>query len=174
MPYDESQPEPSIEPDTPNHTHFYGSDSSAGYDGTRRKDGFETFESHYSRLALLNTGIFNGKWATDESARWKQEALAIFDAIAGNLELSPFQKELGRESFGTLDLRELSSPNGIDAVLCAIMTSAIVCREDGRFYHPNRDDNTNDPLFTALIEDLGYRDRVVRSCYEKILNRVSF
>lgn len=166
--YDENQPEPSTEPDTPNHTKFYGSDAPSG----DRLDGIESLSDHYRRLANLNTGIFNGKWAVDESARWRQESLAIFDSIAGNLELSPFQKTVGRTAYDGLDLRELSSPNGIDAPLVAVMVCAVVCRSDGRFYHPNRDDKTNDPLFTTLLADLDYRPRVVRSCYEKVLNRV--
>jgi hypothetical protein len=166
--YDENQPEPLTDPDTPNHTRFYGSDAPNG----NRLDGTESLAGHYQRLANLNTGVFNGKWAVDESARWRQEDLAIFDCIAGQLELTPHQKQVGRTAYGDLDLRELSSPNGIDAALVAFITSAIVCRQDGRFYHPSRSSDTNDTLFVDLIENLDYRDSVVYSCYEKVLNRI--
>lgn len=167
--YDERQPEPSTEPDLPNHTRFYGSEAQNGY----RLDGTESFTEYYSRLANLNTGLYNGKWAVDESARWRQEDLAILDSVAGQLELTRYQKKVARIAFDGLDLRELSSPNGINATLVAIITCAIVCREDGRFYHPSRGDETNDSLFVDLLDSLDYRDRVIRSCYEKVLGRVN-
>lgn len=168
--YDENRPEPSTEPDTPNATRFYGIESDAGY----RLDGTESFEQHYTRLANLNTGVFNGKWAVDESERWKTEDLAIYDAMAGHLELTPYQKSAGRVVFDGLSLRELSSPNGIDAPLVAIMVAAVVCRRDGRLYHPNRDDSVNDPLFTKLLDEFGYRESVIHSCYAKVVERTDF
>ncbi|QSG06354.1 hypothetical protein [Halapricum desulfuricans] len=173
MPYDESQPEPSTEPDTPNHTKFYGADSSANYDGFRRHDDTESFTEYYSRLAILNSGIWTGHWS-DKKALRRADNLAIFDGIASSLELSPHQKIIGRDQFDTLNLRDLSSPNGIDATLVAIMVAAIACRPDGRIYHPSRGAETNDTLFVELIDELGYRPGVVYSCYEKVLNRVNF
>ncbi|UBF22653.1 hypothetical protein HRTV-25_gp72 [Halorubrum tailed virus 25] len=166
--YDENRPEPSTEPDTENATRFYGADSAGGY----RLDGTETIEEHYRRLANLNMGIWTGTWADNDALR-RADNLAVFDAIAGFLELSPYQKTVARETFGDLNLRELSSPGGIDATLVAVMVAAAVCRDDGRLYHPNRDDRVNDPLFVSLIDDLGYRDSVVHSCYAKVLERVN-
>lgn len=166
--YDESQPEPSVEPDTLNHTKFYGSE--VGND--RRLDETESRSEHYRRLANLNRGIWVGEWA-DKTALRNADNLAIFDSIAGQLELSPHQKRIGRLQFGELNLRELSSPNGIDAKLVAIITCAIVCREDGRFYHPSRAAKNNDWLFVDLLDSFDYRDSVIHSCYRKVLNRVS-
>lgn len=172
MPFDESQPEPSTEPDTENSTIFHAVDKSVNYPSEKRLDGFSTFAQHYGRLAKLNTGVYNGKWSVDESEQWRREGLAVFDSIASRLELTPFQKTTGRQQMDNIDASELSSPNGIDTTLIAIIVCAIVSRKDGRTYHPNRGDETNDPLFTNLLAEFGYRDRVVRSCYAKVLDRV--
>lgn len=168
MPYDENQIEPSTEADTENATKFYGSESLPG----NRLDNTESLSEHYTRLANINSGIWTGTWADKEALR-RSDNLAIFDAIAGQLELTPFQARVARTQFDDLNLRELSSPNGIDTPLVAIMTCAIVCRQDGRIYHPNRSDNRNDSLFVDLLADFDYRIGVVRSCYEKVLNRVN-
>lgn len=173
MPYDESQPEPSTAPDTPNHTKFYGNDDSADYHGKTRLDGTETFNEYYRRLANLNTGIWTGTWADKEALR-RSDNLAVFDAIAGQLELTPHQKNVARAAYDDLNLRELSSPDGIDATLVAVMVCAVACRADGRMYHPSRGDETNDPLFVDLLSGFDYRPSVVHSCYAKVLNRVSF
>lgn len=165
--FDEKQPEPSVEPDTKNYTNFHGSD--VGND--KRLDETESRSEHYRRLANLNRGIWTGEWA-DKTALREADNLAIFDAISGQLDLSPHQKRVGRLQFGELNLRELSSPNGIDAKLVAIITCAIVCREDGRFYHPSRGAINNDPLFVALLGRFDYRSSVIHSCYRKVLNRV--
>lgn len=171
MPYDEREPEPATAPDTENKTKFFGSDSAAGYSGSRRLDGIESFDDHYNRLALLNTGLYTGPWGDNEQLR-RNDNLAIFDVLAGQLELTPHQKASGRLAFGTLNLSKLSSPNGIDAALVAIMVCAAVCREDGRMYHPSRSDESNDELFVSVIDDLGYRESVVQSCYATVRDRV--
>jgi hypothetical protein len=171
MPYDEEHAEPLTEPDTPNATKFYGFDASANYDSTHRLDGTEKTADHYSRLAAYNTGVRNGKWGDNELLR-EQDNLALFDAIASQLELTAYQHSRGRQAFSDLDLSELSSPGAIDAALCAVMVAAVVAREDGRMYHPSRDENTNDGEFVALLSDLGYSEHLLHSCYGKVLNRV--
>lgn len=171
MAYDERQPEPSIEPDTDNHTVFYGSDSSANYEGKYRADGTESFERHYDRLAMYNTGIWTRNWADNEALR-RADNLAVFDSIASNLELTDYQSRTARQLFDSLNLRELSTPSGIDTTLVAIISCAVVCRRDGRIYHPNVCDEQNDSLFVDLIDTLGYRNSVVHSCYGKVCNRV--
>jgi hypothetical protein len=165
---EENQPEPSIEADTENATKFHGYDASPG----SRLDDTESLSEYYRRLANINAGIWTGEWADKEALR-RSDNLAIFDAISGQLELTPYQKRIARTQFDELNLRELSSPSGIDTPLVAIIVSAIVCRQDGRIYHPNRSDNSNDELFTNLLTEFDYRDSVVRSCYDKVLNRVS-
>lgn len=173
MPYDEDLAEPLTEPDTPNATKFYGYDASAKYDSKNRLDGSGSVSDHYSRLAAYNTGVRNGKWGDNELLR-EQDNLALFDAIASQLELTHYQHSRGRQAFSDLDLSELSTPGGIDAALCAVMVAAVVAREDGRMYHPSRDENTNDGEFVALLSDLDYSEHLLHSCYGKVLNRVNF
>ena len=172
MPYDEDHAEPLTEPDTDNATKFYGFDVSADYDTTHRLDGTQKLADHYSRLAAYNTGVRNRRWGDNELLR-KQDNLALFDAIASNLELTRYQHRQGRQLFADLNLSKLSSPNGIDATLCAIMVAALVAREDGRMYHPNRSRKTNDELFSALLDDLGYSERLIHKCYAKVRNLIS-
>jgi len=170
--YDESQPEPLTESDTDNHTKFYATDDDADFDGKERLDGTATYEQHYARLAMLNTGLYNGKWGDKEKIR-ENDNLAVFDSITARLELTPHQKRIGRGAFAELNHRELSSPDGIDTTLIAIITAAIAVRPDGRIYHPNRADNNNDRLFTDLLTSLNYRLPTIRSAYCKVLDRVS-
>lgn len=169
MPFDEASAEPLTEPDTSNATKFDARDLPGG--NSYRGDGVETLANHYHRLSLLNQGIWTGTWA-DKSALNEQDNLAVFDAVASQLELTNYQKTRARLAFVSLDLQELSSPHGIDAALVAAMTAAVVAREDGRMYHPSRADNNNDALFLRLLDDADYDDRTVRSAYEKVLHRV--
>lgn len=167
--YDESEPAPLTEPDTDNHTKFHPDD--ADHEQPKRLDGTATFEQHYTRLASHNTGVYNGKWA-DKAKLRNQDNLAVFDAVAGQLELTPYQKETGRAEFDRLNLRKLSSPSGIDTSLVAIMVAAVVARRDGRQYHPLSSDTANDPLFTALLNDLGYDDGLLHSAFGKVYYRI--
>jgi hypothetical protein len=170
--YDESKSEPLTEADTPNHTKFHANDELADYIGRHRLDGTATFEQHYTRLAKLNSGLWNG-FREVKALRFQCDNLAIFDAITSQLELTNYQKTVGRQQFGTLDLADLSTPNGIDATLVAIMVAAIVVRRDRRFYHPSRADNNNDPLFRDLVDSLDYPDGTLAQCYGKVLSRVN-
>ena len=167
--YDEEQAEPLTEPDNNAATKFHP--DGHNHETDSRLDGTATFEQHYARLACHNAGIYNGKWADKTQIR-DQDNKAVFDAIAGQLELSDYQKQIGRQEFADLNLRELSTPGGIDTTLVAIMVAAVVSRRDGRSYHPNKNDNDNDRLFTALIDEFDYCDRVVHSAFGKVRSRL--
>jgi len=169
--YDETQSEPLTEADTPNHTKFHPNDDRAEYDGTYRLDGTATFEQHFSRLAKLNTGVWNGSWE-DKELLYRNDNLAIFDAIAGQLELTNYQKQVGRQVFEQLNLRELTDPV-VDTPLVAVMTAAVVVRRDGRFYHPQRLENTNDAVFLDLLDSFDYSVAAIERCYAKVLHRVN-
>jgi len=170
MMYDEEQSEPLTEPDTDNATKFHPDD--ADHDTEDRIDGTATFEQHYTRLASHNSGIYNGKWA-DKTKLRHQDNLSVFDAIASQVELSPYQKETGRREYGDLNLRKLSTPGGIDGTLVAIMTAAVVSRRDGRGYHPGFHDEANDDLFLALLDNLGYDDvSVIHSAFGKVRHQL--
>lgn len=178
--YDENQREPAVWPDTDNHTKFHPDDDEANYDGWRRLDKSRTYEGHYSVLDSLNKGIWTGFWA-DNDKRRRQDNLAIYDAIVDTLELTPFQREVGRNEFDMLSLSELSEPgpDGINVYLVATIVAALVIEWDSegrrlksrRVYHPNRKDN--DELFEALLSKFPYSDSTIRRCYGKVRTRIS-
>jgi hypothetical protein len=168
--YDESQPEPLTGPDTRNATKFHGNDPDANYQGPKRLDGFKTFEAHYERLATFNEGVYSYKWGDNAILR-RQDNLAIFDAISSGVDLTTYQKEVGREIMKTAPLRKWSSPNGVDGILVAICVCATVLKNDwrsGRAYHPNRNDENNDDLFVRLLDRFSYRKSTIRSCIQKV------
>jgi hypothetical protein len=180
--YDENQREPAVWPDTDNHTKFHPDDDDANYPGYRRLDGSRTFEGHFGVLESLNKGIWLGFWADNDKLR-RQDNLAIYDAIVDSLELTPFQREVGRTEFDKLSLRELSSPgpNGVNVYLVAIIVAALVIEWDSesrrmkshRVYHPNRTPENNDELFEELLAAYPYSKRTIRKCYQKVRVRVS-
>jgi hypothetical protein len=166
--WDESKPEPLTSPDSDNASEFYGFDHLASFETERRLDGSETFEDHYARLSEYNRGFRTGRTRMDTATLRRQDNLALFDALSCQLELTPHQKRRGRLLFDTLPLSAWSSPGGIDAALVALMVAAVVAREDGRIYHPNRLDENNDAEFVRLIRELGYSKKAVRSAYAKV------
>lgn len=173
--YDESQPEPVVEPDTENKTIFYGNDQDANYQGKYRLDKSRQFKNHYDRLSRHNRGVL-GKWYNQEKRR-AFDNLAILDTVANYLEFPEYQHRVARQEFSRVPLKEWSSPNGIDAALSAIMICAVVALKDTKFnreYNPDRNDESQDELFLKLMQSLSYRDSVVRSCYHKALRHVEW
>ncbi|MFC6717927.1 hypothetical protein ACFQGT_09830 [Natrialbaceae archaeon GCM10025810] len=151
MPFDESEEEPIISPDTENATHFHSVEAP------------EKHRKKFRRLHGYNTGVYNGQWA-DKAELRRLDNLAVFDAVSSQLELTPFQKRRGRLLFDSLDLRRI----GYRASLVAVCVAAYVCREDGRMYHPYRKSENNDELFVEFLEYLGERPTVAAKCYNKV------
>ena len=150
--YDESQPEPIVESDTENKTTFYGNDIEANYDGVYRTDESRQFKNHYDRLSKHNRGLL-GKWYSKEKRR-EADNLAILDAVANYLEFPEYQHRVAREEFSRVPLKKWSSPNGIDAIITAVMICAVVGLKDTRFsreYNPDRADESQDELFLKSV-----------------------
>jgi hypothetical protein len=145
---------------------FYGSDATVGH----RLDGTESLARFYDRLADYNRGVWTGRNRTDRTVARQNDTDSIFDTVASWLELTDYQTERSRLVFNRLDLAKLSTPGGIDTYVCAFFVAVIVCREDGRFFHPNRSDN--DALFVEVAENLEIDDELARSAYLKILDEV--
>ena len=172
--FDEAQPEPVTSHDTPNATKFHPDD----YDGPTedRLDGTRSLEQHYSRLAEQNVGIYTYKWGDNTKLR-PQDNLAILDAIMGQVELTDYQKRIARTEMDNALLSKWSSPNGVDAILVGICICAIILRNDwhsDRFYHPNRSDENNDELLNKFIREESYRDKDIRSCFQKVNNHITW
>lgn len=170
--FDELKPEPVVSQETENHTKFHADDGD--YEAEYRLDGIKTFENHYSRLAKFNVGTYSYKWGDNEKLR-RQDNKAILNAIAGQLDLNTYQHRRAKEEMDRALLSKWSSPNGIDAVLVSVCICAVILRNDqrsSRAYHPNRKDDNNDEMFVKLLERFDYRDKTIRSCFEKVKNHV--
>lgn len=144
MPFDELSEEPLVSPDTKNATKFHPSEAPPGQ------------EEYWKRLAGYNSGLYNGYWEEAEETR-RIENLAIFDAISGQLELTPFQKRVGRMHFEELNIREI----GYGAALTAFAVCMIVAAEDGRRYSPRAKPENTDSEFVRIADSLDFRPKLI-------------
>lgn len=156
---------------TENHTKFHANDPDAEYQTDYRLDGSEKVSEHYKRLSMYNSGIWTRGWA-DESKRGESDKRYTILTIANQLELTDYQTREAARAFESLDLAELSSPNGIDAYLVAVCVAAHIASEDGRIYHPDRKPENNDELFVGLLQNLSYRPTTVKRCFSKVESRL--
>lgn len=145
-------------------TKIYSTDAPGG----RRYDNTESHREFYHRLDLWNRGDWNGKWRDEERAT-KKDVRSIFEAIAAQLELTDYQELRGWRIFSKLpDGTRRGNPT---ALLC-ICSAAIACREDSRWYHPDRNSEANDQLFQRLLDDLDFSETVERKCYRRVESEV--
>lgn len=163
--YDESKAAPLTSPDTNNATKLNKHDSS----DKKRKDNTISFQEHYKKLNMYNTGRWNGKWR-DESHQRVIENLATYDAIASQLGLTDRQKGIGRSRFLIPDFRRYSQMGGVRIV--AFCTCKLVCGEDGRDYYPTRKRENNDALFMNIADDLGLTQRNIEKVIPKLQNEL--
>lgn len=128
MPYDEDELEPLTAPDTENRTHFHAEDLD---EVTFRADSGESTESMYRRLAMLNTGLWNGKWENKEALH-RSDNLGLFDAIASSMDLTDYQHRRARHLFDKFPLGTF----GYEARIVAFVICVLVAEEDGREFDP--------------------------------------
>jgi hypothetical protein len=136
-----------------------------------RLDGSEQFQDYYDRLGVANTLNWNGKWR-DEHAETKRNALAIVDAVAGQLQLTDFQSGKARVWFTELpDKFNESRSTG----LLALCICALVAREDGRTYHPNQyhDGSDVENNFVRVADDLDVTYSQLSSCWSAVKSEVT-
>lgn len=133
-----------------------------------RYDNTESYRNFYRRLELWNRDDRNGKWVDEEKAG-QDDRSAILDAVAGQLELTDYQKERAwylLQQLGTDTFR--ANPTG----LVCFCVCAIACREDGREWHPDRARESNDHKFSYFLRELGYgeeaRESLVRKLYKRL------
>ena len=171
MPYDEDEPEPITTPDTENATHFHADDID---EVTFRKDSGESTESHYRRLAMLNTGLWNGKWENKEALH-RQDNLALFDAIADSMDLTDYQHRRGRLLFDRFPLGTF----GYDARYVAFAIGALVAEQDGREFDPTElvggkedlDEVETDEQFHRVVLDEGLHYGTLETVLNKVRDR---
>lgn len=154
--------------DRPNATLFHPKDSASGYRYGERK---ESYRSLYERLWLYHTGLYNGKWR-DESKMNCLDRLYLFEAIADELELTPYQKSEARRLIETpgkpVDFRRFNKPNsGMLPSLTGILAiCAYICFKDGRRCHPNHKEK--DELFEHMMNRLDIPDKFFRKVYGRL------
>lgn len=167
MQYDENEEEPLTSPDTPNRTRLNPSEGkSPSQDYGPGK--------YWERLSRLNTGVVDSFGTADTKHQRRQERLAAFDAVAGQLELTSWQKREGRRIMETL--RVGSGGLGIDLYLASFTLAAYVVREDSastRTYHPRRADRNNCRLFLDVANDLGLDPNRIHSVLNRMEEHVS-
>lgn len=146
--------------DTPNETSFNYLDAPDG----RRIDGYTSYADHYKNLMLLNSQLYNGWKEENKEHLHRQDNLHVFDAVASDLELTSFQARCARDEFDSLSLGTLGNP----VEMVALVVCAAVCRRDGRIYHPQRGDSSNDALFTEVVDDHGFRANPLTSCFNRV------
>ncbi|QCC48117.1 hypothetical protein [Halobellus limi] len=150
--FDENEEEPTITPDGDNATKFHPDEA------------HESAQSHYRVLARYNSGIYT-RGRTDQEKIRRIDNLAVFDAIAGQLELTDWQKRYGRSVVDNLNLREIGHP--VEAVVFAVC--ALTVRRDRRYYNPDRSDENNDSEFLRLKAELDLSDKKIRSLIHRLI-----
>lgn len=145
MQFDESSDEPLVSPDTYAATRFNPEEAPADK------------VAYWKRLAGYHSGVKNLNWV-DRKQQRNQDNLAVYDALSGYLELTPWQKRIGRELFDGFDLRELGYP----VELAAFCICVWVVEGDGRYYHPQSPDS--DELFVDLATELQLNLKHVARC----------
>lgn len=133
-----------------------------------RPDLSESKRDFYKRLELVNRLEWNGKWR-DEVLHRKKERQAILDAITDSLDMKPHQRERARRILS--DVPD-SMKQGYEIPLLTFCAAAHACRPDDRMWHPDRNAENNDPLFSRVLDSFDFSETVVRKCYHRVENEV--
>lgn len=143
--------EPTTSNDTENATHFHPEEASPNLQAT------------FQRLHHYNTGEWNGPRRENKEVTHRLDNFALFDAIAGHAELTPYQKTAGRELFDNLPLQTL----GYGAELIAYCTCIYVSKLDGR-EHVFTGGPLNDDPFLHIAAKQNYENARIFSCLDAI------
>ncbi|QRD99703.1 hypothetical protein VOLN27_80 [Halorubrum virus VOLN27B] len=138
----EKQPPETITPDTENATYF---------DPNERNSE----SSKYERLMLYNRGTWLGPGEENKRVTHRQDNLAILDSLAGQLELTNYQKSEARRIYDSLDLQDLGKPASLVAFgVCVVVANDDV--HDGTRYWPTANDTCD--LFSEIADNLGFTE----------------
>lgn len=136
----EKEPSEVLTPDTKNATYF---------------DPTEAEESsiNYRRLRLYNRNTWSDRREENKEVTHRRDNLAILDALAGQLELTDYQKSEARRVFDELNLGKIGKPARLIAFgVCAVVANDDV--PDGSRYHPRMNDP--DELFEQIADNLEF------------------
>lgn len=113
----------------------------------------------YEKFSHYNRG-WNGPKRENKEVNRNQDNLAIFDALAGQVELTDYQKAEGRRILTQLDLPNLG--RSVDLVafsVCILVANDDV--HDGHRYWPTANDTCSE--FTQIAENIGYDSNTILS-----------
>jgi len=110
----------------------------------------------YKRFRAYNTGAWNGPRRENKEIVHRQDDLHLYDAISGQLDLTPYQKKRGRCLLDTFSIGDYTAPGrsakSVIFALCIVVANADV--PDGTRYWPHPDAASNDLQFEEVAEDI--------------------
>lgn len=149
----EREPSEVLTPDCSNATFFNPEESN-------HPQKFEMFR-------LYNRNTWKDRREENKEVKYRQDNLAILDAISSQLSLNDFQKAEARRFFDRIHIHDV----GKSVKLIAFGICTIVVNEDvpnGSRYHPHMEDP--DDQFESLIDELGFTESQVHSILGFIRN----
>lgn len=187
--FNENRPEPIGSIDTPNQTRFHPRDAGT----VRYEDALLS-----NRLCRTREEEFKHLWRrhTDRGDRREtsgnrkllqmMDRKQRFDAIAGQLEMTNYQKHLGRELRNSMQLRNHGRRDEyIVFCLCVFICrfgkyakrtpEGAIVGENGetrKIYDPNRSDENNDDRFVKLAKDLELEPRKIQKCMGQMAHKL--
>lgn len=118
----------------------------------------------YRRHRRNNQPGQNGKWR-DETVHIPKDRRNVFDAIAGQLELTSYQKERSRHLLGKLpDDHFRANPTKL---VCFVVAGHVGV-EDGRDYHPRNLLRNKKNQYAEQAEALGIGYSELISCWYRV------
>jgi hypothetical protein len=114
----------------------------------------------FQRLSKYNRGIWNGPRRENKEITRHQDNLAIFDALAGQLDLTEYQKEKGRRTLTQLDLPKIGKPVHLIAFSICILVANDDVHDDHRYWPTAKN---NDECFERVADGLEYGDNTILS-----------
>lgn len=125
-------------------------------------DGSESIRDKYRRLADNYRPGKSGKWH-DEVPKIDDDRAAVVDAVAGQLELTPGQRDRARAKISNLPGRHFRA-NQI--ALVALVVCGWIGWRDGRNYHPN---GTLPAHFRSAMGDLSLSRKAYKACWGRVV-----
>lgn len=139
--YDERKPTPFSEANTENATKFHVKEAVDEQQDRLENETYHELRKRWQRFKGYQDGLRSWKWA-NKPKLFQQDNDAIFEAIAGQLDLTPWQKERGRYLFRTVHFPTYSpyyTVVDIAFYVCVLVANGDY-RGDGWIYYPTKKD----------------------------------
>lgn len=184
MEFDESEPEPIVSPDTQNASKFHPEEAEGPKhqwqrDALLKNRNVRTRYDEFKKFRWMNNGRGDRRTSRGNTKLHQMmDRKQRFDAISSQLDMTPYQKRLGREVRDSKPLRKM----GGDDEYLAFCLCAFICR-NGRYakrtpeserklYYPDRPRETNDERFVNLAESLGLDKTTIKKCMGRMNENV--